>query len=145
MNFIKNLKGFTLLETMIAMSVLSIVLVSVFRLQGQSVNMINSVKFYTKAPLLARAAIERFIQELEFDEDIDSDSGTFEHSSDFTYSVEKEIIDEMGDDFPETCNFNAEYLNERFVQITARVVWEDLGLSYSFSTIEMLDTAGKEK
>ena len=46
--------GFTLLEVMIAMSILAIALVAVFQLQSQSVSMSTDSRFLTKASLLAQ-------------------------------------------------------------------------------------------
>jgi general secretion pathway protein I len=50
-------KGFTLLEVMVSVSIISIVLVSIIRLQGQTITMNETIRFYTIAPLLADAKI----------------------------------------------------------------------------------------
>jgi len=47
--------GFTLLEVMIALSIIAIVLVSVLRMQGQTISMNEAFRFYTVAPQLAKA------------------------------------------------------------------------------------------
>jgi general secretion pathway protein I len=47
--------GFTLLEVMVALAVMSIVLVSVYRMHSQSLTMITAARFYTQAPLLAQS------------------------------------------------------------------------------------------
>ena len=47
--------GFTLLEVMIALAVMSIVLVSVYRMHSQSLAMNTAVRFYTQAPMLAQS------------------------------------------------------------------------------------------
>ena len=46
--------GFTLLEVMVAMAVLAIVLVSVYRMHSQTLTMNTAARFYTQAPLLAQ-------------------------------------------------------------------------------------------
>ena len=46
--------GFTLLEVMVALAVMSIVLVSVYRMHSQSLTMNTAARFYTVAPLLAQ-------------------------------------------------------------------------------------------
>ena len=46
--------GFTLLEVMIALSVMAIVLVSVYRMHFQSLTMNTAARFYTQAPILAQ-------------------------------------------------------------------------------------------
>ncbi|MFC1814937.1 prepilin-type N-terminal cleavage/methylation domain-containing protein [Thermodesulfobacteriota bacterium] len=50
----ESCRGFTLLEIMAAVSIIAIVLVSVYKLQAQTISMNNSVRFYTTAPLLAQ-------------------------------------------------------------------------------------------
>ena len=47
--------GFTLLEVMVALAVMSIVLVSVYRMHSQSLTMNTAVRFYTQAPMLAQS------------------------------------------------------------------------------------------
>lgn len=49
--------GFTLLEMMVAMSILAIVLVSLFRMQSSSLQLAASRKFHATASLLARMKI----------------------------------------------------------------------------------------
>ena len=49
-----NRNGFTLLEVMIAMAILAISLVAVFRSQSQSVSMAGETRFLTTASLLAQ-------------------------------------------------------------------------------------------
>lgn len=51
----KPAKGFTLLEVLVSLAVIAIVLVSIIRLQGQTIAMNESVRFYSVAPLLARS------------------------------------------------------------------------------------------
>ena len=46
--------GFTLFEVLVAMAVLSIVLVSVYRMHSQTLTMNTAARFYTQAPLLAQ-------------------------------------------------------------------------------------------
>ena len=50
-------KGFTLLEIMVSVAIISIVLVSILRLQGQTITMNDTIRFYTIAPLLADTKI----------------------------------------------------------------------------------------
>lgn len=53
-------KGFSLLEVMIALGILAIVLLSVYRLQSQTIAMSIEARFMTQAPLLARSALARW-------------------------------------------------------------------------------------
>ena len=67
--------GFTLLEVMIAMAIMAIVLVSVYRLHSQTLSMTTANRFYTQAPLLAQskmAQLEAMSSDL-----ISGDSGDF--------------------------------------------------------------------
>ncbi len=57
--------GFTLLEVMVALGIMAIVLVSVYRLQSQTISMSMESRFYTQAPLLARTAMARLEQSKE--------------------------------------------------------------------------------
>jgi general secretion pathway protein I len=50
----KSTSGFTLLEMMVAISVIAIVLVSIYKMHCQTIVMNNSARFYTIAPLLAQ-------------------------------------------------------------------------------------------
>jgi general secretion pathway protein I len=49
--------GFTLLEVMVALAVMSIVLVSVYRMHSQSLSMNATARFYTVAPMLAQGKL----------------------------------------------------------------------------------------
>ena len=68
-------RGFTLLEIMVALSIIAIVLVSVYRLHAQTVSMNNEVRFYATAPMLAQIKMAEI--ELESIEDVGDDSGDF--------------------------------------------------------------------
>ncbi|MBE9504991.1 MAG: type II secretion system minor pseudopilin GspI [Proteobacteria bacterium] len=74
-------KGFTLLEVMIAMSILAITLVVVFQSQSQSISMAGRARFETTAALLAQSKMAEI--EAANPENVVSDSGNF------------------GDDFPD--------------------------------------------
>ena len=49
--------GFTLLEVLVAMSIMAIVLVAVYRMQAQTISMATATRFYTTAPLLAQSKL----------------------------------------------------------------------------------------
>ena len=73
--FSRTLAGFTLLEVMIALAVMSIVLVSVYRMHSQSLTMNTAARFYTLAPLLAQNKIAE-LEALSSD-GFPNDSGDF--------------------------------------------------------------------
>ena len=67
--------GFTLLEIMVAVSIIAIVLVSVYKMHAQTISMNFSVQFYTTAPLLA----QRIMTEMEIKppNELADDAGDF--------------------------------------------------------------------
>lgn len=48
-------RGFTLLEVLVSLAIIATVLVSIIRLQGQTISMNETVRFYSMAPFLAQA------------------------------------------------------------------------------------------
>lgn len=68
-------RGFTLLEVMVALGIMAVVLVSVYRLQSQTIRMSMESRFYTQAPLLARSALTRLEEARE--REMMSDQGDF--------------------------------------------------------------------
>ncbi len=67
--------GFTLLEIMVAISIMAIVLVTVYRMHAQTLSMNYSARFYATAPLL----VQKKMVEIESEEqqDMTDDSGDF--------------------------------------------------------------------
>lgn len=58
--------GFTLLEILVAVSIIAIVLVSVYKLHAQTISMSSITRFYATAPLLAQSKMaELEIQPLD--------------------------------------------------------------------------------
>ena len=109
--------GFTLLEVMVAMAVLSIVLVSVYRMHSQTLTMNTAARFYTQAPLLAQ---KKMAEVTTTSSGIfASDSGDF--GEDFPgYSwqvsandVSAELLGEVADDF-KRIDVTVAYLNNKF-------------------------------
>jgi general secretion pathway protein I len=84
-------KGFTLLEVMVALSIIAIVLVSVYRMHAQTVSMNNEVRFYATAPMLAQIKMAEI--ESESLEDIGDDSGDYgDEFPDYRWSI---VIDDV--------------------------------------------------
>jgi len=67
--------GFTLLEIMVAVSIIAIVLVSIYKMQAQTISMNYEARFYATAPMLAQFKMTE--QETKSLEDLTSDSGNF--------------------------------------------------------------------
>ena len=113
----RSTSGFTLLEVMVAMSVMAIVLVSVYRMHSQTLTMNTAARFYTQAPLLAQ---KKMAEITTTSSGISaSDSGDF--GEDFPgYSwqvsatdVSSELLGEVADDF-RRLDVTVAYLNNQF-------------------------------
>jgi general secretion pathway protein I len=84
-------RGFTLLEVMVALSIIAIVLVSVYRMHAQTVSMNNEVRFYSTAPMLAQIKMAEI--ESESLEDIGDDSGDYgDEFPDYRWNI---VIDDV--------------------------------------------------
>jgi general secretion pathway protein I len=84
-------RGFTLLEVMVALSIIAIVLVSVYRMHAQTVSMNNEVRFYATAPMLAQIKMAEI--ESESLKDIGDDSGDFgDEFPDYRWNI---VIDDV--------------------------------------------------
>lgn len=67
--------GFTLLEVLVAMSIISVVLIAVFRLYAQTISMNHQLAFNTQAPYLAQQKISQLMAMPA--EEMGDDSGNF--------------------------------------------------------------------
>ena len=94
--------GFTLLEVMVAMAIMAIVLVSVYRMHSQTLTMNIATRFYTQAPMLARSKLAQL--ETASSDIIAGDSGDFGDNfpgyswSVSTEEVSSEILGEVAQD-----------------------------------------------
>ncbi len=84
-------RGFTLLEVMVALAILSIALTSIYRLHSQTLTMSARARFYSQAPLLA----QQKLSEIERQGVKDSQSGSGDFGQDYphyTWSVQIEDV-----------------------------------------------------
>jgi len=85
-----KLGGFTLLEVMIAVTIIAIVLVAVFGSQSQSLSLANEAKFSTTAALLA----QKKMAEVEAEDSLDLISNSGDFGEDFPqYNWEVNVSD----------------------------------------------------
>jgi general secretion pathway protein I len=56
-------RGFTLLEVLVSLAIIATVLVSIIRLQGQTISMNETVRFYSLAPFLAQSRVAQIRME----------------------------------------------------------------------------------
>jgi general secretion pathway protein I len=68
-------RGFTLIEVLVAMAIIAIVVIAIFRLNSQTIDMTNATRFHTLAPLLAQSKLAEI--ESRTLEDATSDAGDF--------------------------------------------------------------------
>ena len=94
--------GFTLLEVMVAISIIAIALVSIYKLHTQTIRMNMDVKFYATAPFLAQKKLAE--TELASVVDATDDTGDFDDAfSDFSWriaveDIESEVLDSTARD-----------------------------------------------
>jgi general secretion pathway protein I len=85
-------QGMTLLEVMVAMGIAAIVLVSIYRLQAQSITMEQIARFHTVAPLLAEQLVAQL--ELSAPDYPLTDAGDFEENyPGYTWELETHDVD----------------------------------------------------
>ncbi len=105
--------GFTLLEVMVAVSIISITLVAVYRMHAQTISMNSDARFYITAPLLAQKKLSDL--EMNSMSDSISDAGNFEDEyPGFTWrisinEVESEFLGNIAEDLKKvdvTIRFN---------------------------------------
>lgn len=95
-------KGFTLIEVMIAMSIIAIVAVSVLSLHSQSIMMTTETQFQATAPMLAQKRMSEI--ETAYEDNQGEDSGSFgETFVGYTWhslveDVESENLESVADD-----------------------------------------------
>ncbi|MCF8036764.1 MAG: type II secretion system minor pseudopilin GspI [Desulfobacteraceae bacterium] len=120
-------KGFTLLEVLVSLAIISIVLVSVISLQGQTIGMYESVRFYSTAPFLARSKLsEAALNPGEFS----ANSGDFGKAHP-GYSWEAQVSEkeiQTGDQS-----------SVRLSEIRVRVELSPDGLSYTLTRYQSVD------
>ena len=110
--------GFTLLEVMVAMAIMAIVLVSVYRMHSQTLTMNTAARFYTQAPMLAQSKLA----ELEIDSSgiVTGDSGDFgEKFPGYTWRIStddvlSEALGEIAADF-KRIDMTVVFNNEEYV------------------------------
>ena len=83
--------GFTLIEIMAAISIIAIVLVSVYKLHAQTVSMNSEVRFYATASILAQKKMDEI--ESKSRNDLLDDSGDF--GDEFPYYSWNVVINDV--------------------------------------------------
>jgi general secretion pathway protein I len=127
----RSARGFTLLEILVAVTIISIVLLAVYRLHSQTLLMNYTARFYTLAPLLAQSKLTE-LQSIPA-EDLFDESGDFgEDYRGYTWDVritnaEAELLD-------------SEAENLKRIDLTVRL--NDDEQSYSLRTYRFMPPSG---
>ena len=118
--------GFTLLEVITAVAIMSIVLVSIYKLHSQSIAMNNEARFYTQAPMLAQGKLAEL--ESSTEDEIAADSGEFgENFPGYSWSVAVDSVDTeaLGE------------ISEDLQRIDVTVSYKDGEFDYRFRTYRL--------
>jgi len=84
--------GFTLLEIMVAMAIIAIVLVAVYKMHHQTIDMNNAASFHTRAPLLAQKKIAE-IKSRTLNDIADDEGGFGEDFPDYHWQLTVEDVE----------------------------------------------------
>jgi len=116
----QKISGFTLLEIMVAISIISIALIAVYRLYTQTLSMNHQLIFNTQAPMLAQKKMaEFFTMPAEELADNSGDFGDEFHNYTWKSSVESvtsELLDNVAEDLRKidlVVSFNNDELSYR--------------------------------
>jgi len=104
--------GFTLLEVMVAMSIIAIALTAVLGLQSQSISLASEAKFSTTASLLAKSKMAEI--EAKEPEDLTDDSGDF--GEDFPGYIWQLTVSDVMFDSPAN-------LFDHLKQVDLKIMW----------------------
>lgn len=87
----KAICGFTILEVMVALAILSIALTGIYRLHGQTMVMSAKARFHSLAPMLAQAKLSD-VQQQSYEE-LTSASGDYDQTHPgYTWSLKFEDV-----------------------------------------------------
>jgi len=113
----RSVGGFTLLEVMVAMSIIAIAMTAVLSSQSQSISLASEAKFSTTAALLAQSKMA----ETEWGNRLDlaSDSGDFEEDfPGYTWQVN---VEDVSMDLPEN-------VSNHLKEMTVIISWGEEGV-----------------
>jgi len=113
----RSVGGFTLLEVMVAMSIIAIAMTAVLSSQSQSISLASEAKFSTTAALLAQSKMA----ETEWGNRLDlaSDSGDFEEDfPGYTWQVK---VEDVSMDLPEN-------VSNHLKEMTVTISWGEEGV-----------------
>jgi general secretion pathway protein I len=83
--------GFTLIEVLVALSIIAITLTAVYRLQSDTFRMSSDARFYTLAPMLAKSKLAE-IEQQGFKNATDGSGDFGQEYPEYTWSVRMEDL-----------------------------------------------------
>ena len=126
--------GFTLIEMMVAVSIIAIVLTAVYRLHSQTLIMTIGARFYTVAPLLA----QNKLVDIELSSAQELAQGTGDFGKDFpAYSWEVTLDDVSSDQI----KMGSEQLRgavEKLKRIDIKVLFNEGEMAYNLRTYRFI-------
>ncbi len=127
-------RGFTLLEMMVAVSIMAIALSSIYKMHAQTIQMNSIARFNAIAPFLAQERIA--VIDSKSLEDAMDDSGNFEDDFEkYSYNV---TIEEIPSEFLETSKDLTQKSGLILKKINVEISEGENGQKYRFSTIRMV-------
>ncbi|MFZ0241716.1 MAG: prepilin-type N-terminal cleavage/methylation domain-containing protein [Desulfobacterales bacterium] len=122
--------GFTLIEMMVAVSIIAIVLTAVYRLHSQTLMMTIGARFYTVAPLLA----QNKLAEIELSTARELTQGTGDFGKDFPdYTWEVTIEDVTSDQLKNGAD-QLKAVVEKLKRIDIKVFYNQDEMTYTLRT-----------
>ena len=103
----QGISGFTLLEVLVALAVLAIALISIFKLQGQTLQMSAQARFLTVAPHLAQAKLAEIALQ-DFGEVGDGSGNFSDEHADYNWAV---TVEELPTDLISDRNYHLVRIN----------------------------------
>jgi general secretion pathway protein I len=126
--------GFTLIEMMVAVSIIAIVLLAVYRLHSQTLLMTIATRFYTVAPLLAQSKLVDI--ELNPAQELAQGTGDFgEDFPDYSWEVS---IDDISSDQLQIGAAQLKTAVEKLKRVDIKVLFNQGEMVYSLRTYRFI-------
>jgi general secretion pathway protein I len=126
--------GFTLIEMMVAVSIIAIVLTAVYRLHSQTLMMTIGARFYTVAPLLA----QNKLVDIELSSAKELTQGTGDFGKDFPAYTWEVAIDDTNSDQLKTGSDKLKGAVEKLKRIDIKVLFNQGEMVYSLRTYRFM-------
>jgi len=126
--------GFTLIEMMVAVSIIAIVLTAVYRLHSQTLLMTIGARFYTVAPLLA----QNKLVDIELSSAQELAQGTGDFGKDFPDYTWEVTLDDVSSDQLKTGSERLRGAVEKLKRIDIKVLFNEGEMVYGLRTYRFI-------